>query len=580
MSSIKLNSEISIDIPKLIEGGMVILANSGGGKSYAIRRIAEQAVKNVQVIILDPEGEFASLREKYDFILAGKNADVPVEVRSASLLATKLLELNKSAVIDLYELHPQERQRYVKLFCEALVNAPKNLYHPVLIILDEAHEYVPEGKPSEATWAVESLASKGRKRGQRLILASQRIAKISKNVTAECNNKLIGRASQDIDMKRAGDELGFNKEQLKELRQLKPGEFFAFGPAMFDDVTKIKIGEVKTAHAKVGYKGASKTPPPSDVIKRVLGELKDLPQEAEKEAKTTTELKKENADLKRKLTILSNNPQKIVESDPKILEKAILARDKKWQEVVDDIKKQFDTNVDFTHALINDLNQIQKIASQVQKVEKQKGLTIRTIPMRYSTTGKRPVVRELFIASPGLKIPSQKEIDTVHFPRKDFDEENKEFGKCSRAIYSFLFERSDKAWTKTQVAVAVGYSQNSGGFNNSISELSAARIINRDSGKLSLVNDTLKVEMYFAVDKSLEKWLGKLGACSRKIWEVMLAAHPDETWTKEQLGSETGYSPTSGGFNNSLSELSALGLIERLPGGMLRINPELFEITT
>src|ERR1041385_6932734 len=193
---IKLNSEINIDIENLIQTGMVILANSGGGKSYAIRRIAEQAVKNIQVIILDREGEFSSLREQFDFILAGKNADVPVEVRSAGMLATKLLELEKSAIIDLYELHPQERQRYVKLFCEAIVNCSKDLYHPVLIILDEAHEYVPEGKPSEATWAVELLASKGRKRGQRLILASQRIAKISKNVTAEANNKLIGRASQ------------------------------------------------------------------------------------------------------------------------------------------------------------------------------------------------------------------------------------------------------------------------------------------------------------------------------------------------------------------------------------------------
>lgn len=304
--SIKLNSEISVDLEKLIEGGMVILANSGGGKSYLIRRIAEQSVNKVQTIIIDPEGEFSSLREKYDFILAGKDADVPAEPRSAALLATKLLELNKSAVIDLYELHPQERQRFVKLFCDALVNAPKSLYHPVLIILDEAHEYVPEGKPSEATWAVESLASKGRKRGQRLILASQRIAKISKNVTAEANNKLIGRASQDIDMKRAGDELGFNKESLKQLRQLRPGEFFAFGPAISDEVIKLKIGEVKTHHAKVGYKGVGKIPPASDVIKKVLAGLKDLPKEAEKEAKSTAELKKQNTELKKLLTIEKN----------------------------------------------------------------------------------------------------------------------------------------------------------------------------------------------------------------------------------------------------------------------------------
>ncbi len=324
--SLKLNSEVSVDLERLIEGGMVILANSGGGKSYAIRRLVEQAVGKVQVILLDPEGEFASLREKFDFILAGKDADVPAEPRSAALLATKLLELNKSCVIDLYELHPQERQRFVKNFCDALVNAPKSLYHPVLIILDEAHEYVPEGKPSEATWAVESLASKGRKRGQRLILASQRISKLSKNAAAEANNKLIGRASQDIDMKRAGDELGFSKEKLVQLRQLKPGEFFAFGSAISDEVIKLKIGEVKTSHAKVGYKGMGKIPPASEAIKKVLAGIKDLPQEAKKEAQTVSELKAEIVALKRQ-------PSTKV-ADPKAIERAVneatVRADKRW----------------------------------------------------------------------------------------------------------------------------------------------------------------------------------------------------------------------------------------------------------
>lgn len=306
-NKIYLNKNTSIDIPKAIQSRMVILANSGAGKSYAIRKFCEGAVTQVQTIIIDPEGEFSSLREKYDFILAGKNADVPAEVRSAGLLATRLLELGKSAVIDLYELHPQDRQRFVKLFFDAMLNAPKELYHPVFIVLDEAHEFAPEGKPSEATYSVEAMASRGRKRGFCLIPASQRISKLSKNVSAECNNKLIGRASQDIDMKRAGDELGFSKAEMVQLRQLKPGEFFIFGPAISDEVAKIKIGEVNTSHAKVSY-GKAKVPPSSAVIKKILSEIKDLPKEAEQEAKTVTELKKENKDLKQMNANLLKHP--------------------------------------------------------------------------------------------------------------------------------------------------------------------------------------------------------------------------------------------------------------------------------
>src|SRR6185295_17117739 len=105
---LKLNDKIGIDLSKLIESRLLVQANSGGGKSWAIRRIIEQSFGNVQIIILDPEGEFTNLREKYDFVLAGKEGDAPADSRSAALLARRLLELKTSAIVDLYELHPQE----------------------------------------------------------------------------------------------------------------------------------------------------------------------------------------------------------------------------------------------------------------------------------------------------------------------------------------------------------------------------------------------------------------------------------------------------------------------------------------
>src|SRR3990167_862524 len=116
---IALNSKVKIDLPRLLESRLLIQANSGGGKSWAIRRILEQSHGKVQQIILDPEGEFSTLREKFDYVLCAKDADVPAEPRSAALLARKLLELNVSAIVDLYELPPQERKRFVRLFLEA-----------------------------------------------------------------------------------------------------------------------------------------------------------------------------------------------------------------------------------------------------------------------------------------------------------------------------------------------------------------------------------------------------------------------------------------------------------------------------
>src|SRR4051794_9361799 len=104
MQEINLNDNQRIELTTLIDTRLLIQANSGGGKSWCIRRILEQSHGKVQQIVIDLEGEFSTLREKYDYILAGKDGDTPADPKSASLLARRLLELNVSAIIDLYEL--------------------------------------------------------------------------------------------------------------------------------------------------------------------------------------------------------------------------------------------------------------------------------------------------------------------------------------------------------------------------------------------------------------------------------------------------------------------------------------------
>src|SRR6266487_1866166 len=215
MSKVAINTTVSIDLPTLIDTRLLVQANSGGGKSWLLRRLLEQSHGKVQQIVIDLEGEFATLREKYDYVLAGKEGDTPAEPNSAALLAQKLLELNASAIIDLYELHYQERKHFVRLFLESMVKAPKTLWHPCLVVIDEAHKFCPEKETSEASSAVIDLATLGRKRGFCEILATQRISKLNKDVAAECNNKLIGRTGLDMARKRAGEELGFTtKEQV------------------------------------------------------------------------------------------------------------------------------------------------------------------------------------------------------------------------------------------------------------------------------------------------------------------------------------------------------------------------------
>jgi hypothetical protein len=186
------DGKLECDLPALVDTRLLIQANSGGGKSWLLRLVAERA--GIQTIVLDHEGEFASLREAVDMLLVGASGELPADPRHAALLARRLIEYKVSAVIDLYELKLGERRQFVKLFLDSLIHLPRELWRPTLVILDEAHIYCPErgSGDAESTEAVISLMSQGPKRGYAGIIATQRLSKLHKDAAAEANNVIIG----------------------------------------------------------------------------------------------------------------------------------------------------------------------------------------------------------------------------------------------------------------------------------------------------------------------------------------------------------------------------------------------------
>lgn len=149
-----------MDLNELLRTRLLLQANSGGGKSWLLRRLAEELFGRVPIFIIDPEGEFSTLREKFDYVLVGPGGETPADPRSAAVVAEKLIDLKVSAVCDIYELKPPDRHRWVRLFLEALIDAPKSLWHPRIVVVDEAHIFAPERGmgESEASGAMVDLA--------------------------------------------------------------------------------------------------------------------------------------------------------------------------------------------------------------------------------------------------------------------------------------------------------------------------------------------------------------------------------------------------------------------------------------
>lgn len=296
-------SPLEIDLPRLLETRMLVQANSGGGKSWALRRLLEQTAPAVQQLVVDPEGEFATLREKFDYVIAAPHdGDAVATPKTAALLARRLLEAGVSAVLDIYDLKAHERQAFVRRFLDALVNAPRKLWHPVLLVVDEAHVFCPQTGSAEAASAVIDVCTRGRKRGLCPVLATQRLSKLHKDAAAEMLNKLIGRTGLDVDVKRAADELGMTaREATAQLRSLEPGTFYAFGPALTTSVELVRVGDVATTHPRSGQRLMAPPPAPSARVRESLAKLADLQQAAEQEAADNDALRQQVAQLQRQL---------------------------------------------------------------------------------------------------------------------------------------------------------------------------------------------------------------------------------------------------------------------------------------
>lgn len=317
---------VRMDLATLIETKLLDVANSGAGKSYLLRVLIERTAEKVQWIVIDPEGEYSTLREKFDFMLVGPDGELPVDVRSAGLLARKIMETRVSTIIDLYGLL-EIRPQWAANFLNALMTLPKSFYTPVMVLIDEAHKFAPEtptGSKEErehiqqSRRAVITLTDSGRKQSRGAAIATQRLSKLAADARGDLNNNFIGRMVQDLDRERAAEILGIRSRDSVQLRDLPPGTFFAFGPAFLTPgVLKVKIDQAITRHPKAGERHLLDVPKASDALKHLVEQMGDLPARAEEEAHTLETLQSENARLRRELAARPTQ-ERVVVQEPRV----------------------------------------------------------------------------------------------------------------------------------------------------------------------------------------------------------------------------------------------------------------------
>lgn len=564
-----LGGTISCDLSSLVDTRLLIQANSGAGKSWCLRRILEQTHGRVQQLVIDPEGEFASLREKFDYVLAARSGgDTAADPRAAKLLAERLLELGVSAVLDIYELKAHERVRFVRAVLEALVDAPKTLWHPALVVVDEAHVYCPQKGEAESADAVIDLCTRGRKRGFCAVLATQRLSKLHKDAAAELNNKLIGRTSLDVDMARAAEELGFaGREERFQLRTLEAGEFFCYGPAVSQTVARVKIGPVQTSHPKPGARLAHVAPRPTEKVRALLPKLADLPAEAEERQKSLNELKRALADTRRQLT-LAQKSQAPAPAREKLVEKRVEIP------VLKDV--QITRLEKFGERIVHAGDVIMTAVVDLGRFGNELTAAIRT-----AKNGQRsnPAVHARRIPAASRPLPLSRPQPRSESKQTDVVP----VGPSRQRILDVL------AWLevinltpvhKTQVAIFAGQSPKSGGYFNNLGSLRSAGLIDYPQPTMIALTEagrsvTNPSDTPGTSEELHRQLAAQLPRSQWAILKVCIDAYP-ENIEKGQVAEQVGQSPTSGGFFNNLGRLRSLGLIEYPKPGRVAALPVLF----
>ena len=266
-------TKVELDLQKLITGRTFLGSVSGGGKSHTARRIIEQMFGQAGIIMVDVEGEYSTLREKYPFLIVGK--DVPMVPEAAEYLADQVLGHELSVILDGSDpnLDVAAFQEFLERFFRRFIAIETAAKQPYLIFLEEADELAPEKGTSKSLClgAMMLLAKKGRKRGLGIVVMTQRTAQTSKAVIAQCTNKLIGRIEWPEDKEVVHRFARIPKDISDKLDTLEQGQFYAAGDFIARP-TMVHVGSVQTTH-----EGATPelTPPAPKELERVVAELSE-----------------------------------------------------------------------------------------------------------------------------------------------------------------------------------------------------------------------------------------------------------------------------------------------------------------
>lgn len=558
---LKISDSLSLPIEAVTQT-FGVLAVKGAGKSYTASVIAEEMLKNLQqIVVIDITGAWYGLKSSADgrnigfpiAIFGGDHADVPLEETAGEIIATAIVDKKFSAILDLSNMRKGQMLRFLAPFFETLYRLNRS---PIHLFADEADSYVPQkvfGEQARTVGAMEDIVRRGRKKGIGCSMITQRPASLNKDVLTQCEVLIALRMSHPRDIDAIKEWVNVHssvsdaKDLIDSLPSMQVGNAWVWSPSWLKVFKKIQIRLRETFDS-----GA--TPKPGEVVKvpKKLAAI-DI-EKLGREINETVEKKKaeDPKELKKKITDLQQQIKNLEKLPP---------------------KKEVQKRVDVPVLKDSQIKLLDNIYTRIINEADRHGKAMALFWDNMDEVNKAMLAafKSVSDAKGNFKSPlhpaitqRMNEHKVARITKEIADRDGIGISKCERAILQVLATRHQIDTTKSQIGILSGYSSTSGSFNNSLSSLRTKGMIN--SGEPIKITEVgfAAVGNYeeMPTGKALHQyWYNKLGKAESTILKVLIDSG-GMTFDKQVLGEHSGYAHTSGSFNNSLSKLRTLQLIE------------------
>src|SRR3954462_2538762 len=125
------DSAALLDLEELLATRLLLQGNSGLGKSHLLRRLLEQSAPLVQEAVIDPEGDFVTLADKFGHVVV----DASRTEGDLQRIAARVRQHRVSVVLNLEGLDTEQQMRCAAAFLGGLFDAERDLWYPMLVVV-------------------------------------------------------------------------------------------------------------------------------------------------------------------------------------------------------------------------------------------------------------------------------------------------------------------------------------------------------------------------------------------------------------------------------------------------------------